>query len=201
MGLGLAPDLVAPALERRVGLDELVSLTIRQGDLCLPQGLLDPVRQLRVALFLQRRRAGLAEARDVFESGLVRETSRRLEEREKDLKAREEAATATEESIAARVEDLVAKRIEVLGSQARRDAQEAVSADVEVLKEQLSGAKAKLKEANDAELQLRKAKAALEGEREALDLEVARRLDEERAEIRDVLRCDPKPPTRLMNSS
>ncbi|MCZ7401931.1 MAG: DUF2130 domain-containing protein [Candidatus Methanoperedens sp.] len=70
--------------------------------------------------------------------------------------------------------------------EARQKAQEAIAIDLEDLRGQISEKDKKLKEAQKAELDLRKQKRELEDSKRNFELEMAKKLDEEREKIRDM---------------
>jgi hypothetical protein len=77
------------------------------------------------------------------------------------------------------------KEREQLQQQSEKKATEKVAVDLQDMQQQLTEAKASLKSAQDAELALRKERRQLQEDKEALELSVNRRLDEERSKIRE----------------
>jgi hypothetical protein len=72
-----------------------------------------------------------------------------------------------------------------LQAQAEQQARQSVSVELEDLKRQAADKDAKLRAAQQAELQLRKQKRDLEERERLLELDTARKLDEERRKIED----------------
>lgn len=106
------------------------------------------------------------------------EKQRKLLEKES-LKL-EDAKKAIENEIQ---EKLKAER-EKLFHEAKKKAQEALSVDMKDLKEQIAEKEKKLEEAHKAELAFRKKMRELEEQKKNIELEIARKLDEEREKIR-----------------
>ncbi len=78
---------------------------------------------------------------------------------------------------------LLRKQREELVAKLKKQAEEAVSAEITDLKEQAEETKRKLKQANENELTLRKRQRELEDREKTLELETARKIDEERQKI------------------
>ncbi|HEY1599251.1 MAG TPA: DUF2130 domain-containing protein [Pirellulales bacterium] len=72
-----------------------------------------------------------------------------------------------------------------IADEALHRAKAQVATELDDVRKQLTDSDAKLKEAQQAELELRKQRRELQEERETLELTLARRLDEERGKIRD----------------
>src|SRR5215475_15433308 len=103
---------------------------------------------------------------------------RALAEREKQLQAREgEFDRRVQEQVKAAAADLKA--------QAEQQARQSVSLELEDLKRQAAVKDEKLRAAEQAELELRKQKRELEERERRLELDTARKLDEERRKIAD----------------
>ena len=121
---------------------------------------------------------------------------------EKKIAERNVAMTKREEQIAAEkaaleqraksVQGEVEKQIDAerarLIADATRQAEEKVGTDFKDLQTQLAEQRAKLKSAQDAELELRRKQRELEEAKAAMDLDMLRKLDEERQKIADVAR-------------
>jgi hypothetical protein len=101
----------------------------------------------------------------------VREEKRRLEEQTRNL----EAETARR----------VAEERTKLRGELRKELEEKSEVEMAVLKEQLEDKERKIAAFRDAELKLRKEKTDLEETRKGLELEVARRIDDERKRIQE----------------
>jgi len=113
-----------------------------------------------------------------------------LQKREQNL---EVSRQAMENEIVARV---ALERSQLL-EEAKANAKESVSIEMHDLEEQLTIAKNQATEAQKAELQLRKERRQLEGEKQALELTVTRTLDVERAKICDQAKRDADDQHRL----
>jgi len=81
------------------------------------------------------------------------------------------------------LEDRLKKERVVMESKLKREAAEAVSADLLDLKGQVEESQRKLKQAHDNELVLRKKQRDLEEKEKSFELELARKIDEERGKI------------------
>jgi hypothetical protein len=80
------------------------------------------------------------------------------------------------------------KRTEAAVSAAERRAREEAEAEMTLLREQLAEQQKKTREAQQAELELRKRARALEERQRELDLEVARKLDAEKQRLEEAIR-------------
>ena len=103
---------------------------------------------------------------------------RALAEREKQLQAREQGFDR-------RVQEQVNAVTAELKTQAEQQARQSVCLELEDLKRQAADKDEKLRAAEQAELQLRKQKRELEERERRLELDTARKLDEERRKIAD----------------
>lgn len=108
---------------------------------------------------------------------------------------REEQIAVEKEALAQReksVQGEVSKRVDAekarLLATATREAEEKLGIDLKDLRTQLTEQQAKLKDAQTAELELRKKQRKLEEAKAAMELEMARKLDEERQKIADAAR-------------
>jgi hypothetical protein len=99
-------------------------------------------------------------------------------------KSLEDAQKQIDEQVAAKL----AGERKKLQDEAQDKAQAALKVEMQDLKTQLADRETKLKEAQDAELLLRKQQRSLETRAQELELEVARKLDEERGKIADQAR-------------
>lgn len=116
------------------------------------------------------------------------EQRKELEKKEKDLLSREAALREA----AGRVEEEVAKRLaqerENLEKAAREKARGEFQLELKNLEEELKEKGEKLREMRAAELQLRREQRKLEDEKEKMELEIARRLDQERKSMVEAIR-------------
>ncbi len=99
------------------------------------------------------------------------------------------------------IQDEVARKLDAerngLLSAATKRAEEKLALELKDLRDQLADQRAKLKAAQDAELDLRKKQRELEEAKGTLELEVARRLDAERAKIAETARVQAVETERL----
>jgi len=123
--------------------------------------------------------------------GVRKELSAEVSRRQRDLEEKLAAAGAREEKLrerAAKLDDEVqarlAARVEQAETEARKKAEEAISAKMKDLEGELSERTKALREAEKKELDLRKEQRRLRDEREAFELDVARKLDAEREKMR-----------------
>jgi hypothetical protein len=115
----------------------------------------------------------------------IRKKEAAIADREKDvLRAKDEVAKA-QLDIDRRVSEKLEKERKQLSDEALSKAREQVTLEICDKDQQLSEANTKLKAAQDSELTLRKERRALEEEKQTLELTLTRRLDEERAKIRE----------------
>ncbi|HEY7302195.1 MAG TPA: DUF2130 domain-containing protein [Xanthobacteraceae bacterium] len=105
------------------------------------------------------------------------------------LHARLEAAHRAElAEIEAKFRREADARLDALVSEAQRKAREDASLDKQILERELADERERRKAAQQAELDLRKQKSALENRARELDLEVARRLDGEKQILEEAIR-------------
>ncbi len=97
------------------------------------------------------------------------------------LRELEQAKASVDEQIAARLD----KERKQITAEALAKARESVDTEMQDARLQLSEMQAKLKETQQAELELRKQARELEEQKQQLELTVARKLDEERQKIRN----------------
>lgn len=119
-----------------------------------------------------------------FEAEIRRKESA-LADREKEIARAREEVVAAQEDIDRRVAEQLATERKQLADDALAKAREQVTLELREKDEQLSDATSKLKAAQDAELALRKERRELQEQKDTLELTLNRRLDEERAKIRD----------------
>src|SRR5207249_331345 len=91
---------------------------------------------------------------------------------------------------------LAAQKQQLL-AQAARDAREKLGLEMNDLQARLEEQKCQLKQAQDAELDLRKKQRELEEQKRSLELEVARTLEEERGKIAEQARTQATEEQRL----
>lgn len=120
-----------------------------------------------------------------------RQVEAEAKEREKSIKSREEDLSKLEVSLSkeraaieAEVEKKLAEQRKAIKEAAVTEAKADVSVQVEDLKQQLDGEKAKRKEAEEAELKIRNEAKKLQEEKEGWELEKQRTLAAERENIR-----------------
>lgn len=128
-----------------------------------------------------------AQLRREFDAD-IRKKEAALATREQDIaRAREEVDKANE-TIDHRVADQLAIERKQLSDEAQAKAREQVAIELQDRDQQLIDANVKLKAAQEAELAARKERRQLEEQKQALELTLNRRLDEERSKIRDAAR-------------
>lgn len=108
-----------------------------------------------------------------------------LAEREKEIARAKVEVEKAEQAIDDRVAAQLEEEKKKLSDEALAKAREQVTVELRDKEQQLSDAQAKLKDAQEAELALRKERRELEEQKESLELTLTRRLDEERASIRE----------------
>lgn len=104
--------------------------------------------------------------------------------REEEITRREEVLSKKEKELKDEVSKLVALEKKNLEEEARKRAEEKVSLVLKDLDEQLKEKEMKLQEFQKSELELRKQRRELEERQRTLELELSRKLDEERERIR-----------------
>ncbi|MBI4911622.1 MAG: DUF2130 domain-containing protein [Acidobacteria bacterium] len=118
------------------------------------------------------------------ELALLRSAAEAAKKREKEIEEKAANLAKAEEGLQAKLREQLAAEREVLSKQARAAAVDEVAAQMKAKEDEVTEARAKLKAAQEKELEILKAKNALEEQAAELELSVARRLDEERAQIR-----------------
>lgn len=124
------------------------------------------------------------QARAELKKELV-EQQKALTARERDLQTKEEALSTAEASLENRVHEALASEKAKIAAGERKKAEEAVAVEVKDLRAQALERDRQLHEAQEKELKFRKEKRELEERHKSLELEVARKLDEERDQIRE----------------
>ncbi len=159
----------ALTLDRPASLDATITCPKCGAEVPLSEGVSHRIRE-QLAGELEARRKELDEA---------------LSAREKKLRKCEEALEKQRTSLDNEIEARLAARRKELLADAARQAEEKLGAEMKDLEERLQEQSKKLGAARQAELKLRKQQRELEEAKESLELEVARKLDEERGKIRD----------------
>jgi len=108
--------------------------------------------------------------------------------REKMMADQAKSLAEAQNAIEKQVADKVATEREKLQAEAREQAKAGISVEMQNLRNQLADQQKKLTDAQQAELDLRKNQRELESRTKDLELEVARKLDEERNKIADQAR-------------
>ena len=110
-----------------------------------------------------------------------------LSSRENTLAAKEQAVAKSAQELNKKIEDEVARKLvlerDSITKEAKKKAETEASLQIKALQEDLESKDKKLQEAQQNELLLRKQKADLEARERNVDLEVARKIDSERASI------------------
>ena len=110
-----------------------------------------------------------------------------LSGRENTLVAKEQAVAKSAQELNKKIEEEVARKLilerDNIVKEARKKVETETSLEIKALKEDLESKDRKLQETQQNELNLRKEKASLEEREKNVDLEVARRIDSERANI------------------
>lgn len=120
----------------------------------------------------------LEKNRKAFEAQLL--------QKEKDLQTRLDKERQALSVKAGELEEQLKKDRKVLEAKIKQETSEAVSAEVNDLKEQVESTKQKLKQAQDQEIALRKKQREMEDREKTFELEMARKLDEERRKIEEI---------------
>ncbi len=120
-----------------------------------------------------------------------------LLKREEGLRQREMELNAASQSLDQEVLARLDQERTRLLQDAKSEALESVALEMHYLREQLTGAKDKLEQAQRAELQVRKERRELEDQKQEWELTVARQLDEERNKIREAAMQDAAEEYRL----
>ncbi|MCC6357342.1 MAG: DUF2130 domain-containing protein [Phycisphaerales bacterium] len=139
-----------------------------------------------VAVELRDRDEQLREAQAKLKAAADQELARRKKERE--LQAREEAIAAERDQLAQQAQQQLAAERQKLIEEGRKKAAEEADALVRERDEELAGLRDRLKTANEQELALRKRQRELEERAEQMQLEIDRKLDAERQQIREAAR-------------
>jgi hypothetical protein len=108
-----------------------------------------------------------------------------LTSREKELEAKGRAVQLAEQDLEKRVAERLLKEKVKLAAEALQKARGEVSTELQDLKTAFDEKELKLEEARAQELQLRKEKRQVEASKRELELEVSRRLDAERQQVRE----------------
>ena len=122
---------------------------------------------------------------------------RELAQLSADLRKRSAELDAQRVSLEEEVKSQVAKQREQLEKAAREKATEAMDVELKDRDQQLLETKARLAEAQKSELELRKQKRELDEQKQELDLLMQRKIDEERAAIREQAKKEADEDRRL----
>jgi len=124
------------------------------------------------------------QIRKEYEADL-RKKEQEFQAKAEDLRRREQAIEASKQTIDAEVQARLAKERVRVDQDALAKAREAVALDLKDRDSQLADAKTRLQQAQQAELDLRTKTRELEEQKREFELTLARKLDEERQQIRD----------------
>lgn len=114
-----------------------------------------------------------------------------------DIKERELKVNESKRVLEADLQQRLELEKEKIGKEAKSQAKEAVNIELQHLQTQLTDAKKELSDAQRTELQLRKDRCELEEKKQALELTVARAIDEERGKIREEVQRQAEEEHRL----
>lgn len=120
-----------------------------------------------------------------------------LRERERVLCKQQEQIEDTRLALEQEISQRVDAERELIRREERKRASEGVAADLEVAQMALAEKDKRLKATQEAELSLRRQRAALEDEKREFNLKLARALDAERDQIREQTRKEDEEATRL----
>ena len=115
----------------------------------------------------------------------ARKKEQEFQAKAEELRKREERIEQSKKAIELEVQSRLTTERARVDKEAEVKARETVALELKEKNSELSAAKAKLQEAQHAELDLRKRARELEDQKREMDLVVARKLDEERQAIRD----------------
>lgn len=118
---------------------------------------------------------------------LSREFEAPMQEKEAELKKLSKELAAKEKSIAEIVDEQLKKERQKIKCEMEKKAKEDIALEIADMQKQLEDSKKRLKETNKKELELRKKARELEEAKENMELEMTRRLDDERQKIKDDL--------------
>lgn len=110
-----------------------------------------------------------------------------LVDREKELAAREKDLTGAKEDLSKLVEEKVKEGSAAIQTKALEKAKLEVALELKDLREEADEREKKLQEAQKAEFEIRREKKNLEDKRRNLELEIERKLDQERKAIRETV--------------
>ncbi len=115
----------------------------------------------------------------------LRKKEQEFQAKAQDLRRREQAVEASKQAIDAEVQVRLAKERVRVDQDALAKAREAVALEIQDRDTQLADAKTRLQQAQQAELDLRTKTRELEEQKREFELTLARKLDDERQQIRD----------------
>ncbi len=126
-----------------------------------------------------------------IKESLRKEYEAKVNEKEKEIIRREEMLTKERKSledskkaIGQQVEEKLKTEMERLKKEAKKEVETTLSLELKDLQEQNAEKEKRLKDAEKAELELRKKTRELEEQKKSMELEVARKIDEERERIK-----------------
>ncbi|GMU83785.1 MAG: hypothetical protein AMXMBFR47_36550 [Planctomycetota bacterium] len=139
-----------------------------------------------LATQVRERDEELAGLRDRLKAANDQELA--LRKRQRELEEREQTLQTEREEIQEKARQQVAADRQILIEEGRRKAAGELATQVRERDEELAGLRDRLKTANEQELALRKRQRELEERAEQMQLEIDRKLDAERQQIRDAAR-------------
>jgi hypothetical protein len=113
-----------------------------------------------------------------------RQLQEAIEAREKSVAEQAKAVAAAQKNVDQQVAEKLATERQKFQAEAREQAKQGLTVEMQDLRNQLADRQKKLADAQTAELELRKQQRELEDRAKDMDLKVARQLDEEREKIR-----------------
>src|SRR5260370_3455963 len=130
-------------------------------------------------------------------AAIARKREQELAQREKAMAELKDQLDTRQTEIDAIVADELQEQREAWGKAADKKAADALAAKLLAAEQELAEKRAKLAEAEDAELALRKERRALEDEKHRLELEIERSLQDERLRIREATQKEEQEAYRL----
>lgn len=153
----------------------------------MPEG--NPALRSRIPSFARADQWGVC--------GQARSSTKAFAQRETQLREQQSQLEQARLALDGEVSKKVAEQSSKLLANARQEVQGQLSAEMQDLRNQLAERDKRLTETQQAELTLRKKQRELEQEKESLELEVARKLDEERGKIRETAKLQAAEEQRL----
>lgn len=134
---------------------------------------------------IKNKEAQIKEQEKDVNKRVEKEVNAAISTREKELKERETQLSESERSIDKRVKDTIDQERVKLKVDAKKKAEEALSVEMQDARSQLQEIKGKLRLAEKAELDLRKRERELKEKQQNIELETARRLNAQKAEVEE----------------